>query len=184
MPQDDWRAIVASALDWEQAHVSLDNAVAELAPAHRGERPKGFPHSVWELLDHIRRTQHDLLEFCRNPRYHEPTWPDDYWPPTPAPPDESAWERCLAEIRREREELAAFARESDVDLTSRIPHGTGQTYLREVLLVAEHTAYHVGQIVFLAKHFAGASWSSLSIPKGQSQAYLQGSFKQNFVPRR
>jgi uncharacterized damage-inducible protein DinB len=147
MPQGDWRAIVASALDWEQAHVSLDDAIADLPPNRRGERANGFPHSVWELLDHIRRTQADLLEFCRNPRYHEPTWPDDYWPSTPAPPDESTWERCLAEIRRDRDALARFARESDVDLTTRIPHGTGQTYLRTIIVAVDHTSYHVGQIV-------------------------------------
>ncbi len=157
MSQADWRAIVASALDWEQAHISLDNAVAELPRERRGERPTGFPHSVWELLDHIRRTQHDLLEFCRNPSYHEPKWPDDYWPPTPAPPDESAWDACLAAIRRDRDELARFARESDVDLTTRIPHGTGQTYLRTIIVAVDHTSYHVGQIVAV-RRMLGA-WS-------------------------
>ena len=151
MSQADWRAIVASALDWEQAHISLDNAVAELPRERRGERPTGFPHSVWELLDHIRRTQHDLLEFCRNPSYHEPKWPDDYWPPAPEPPSARAW---TASVRGFRDDLAALRRlaeDPDIDLFAAIPHGSGQTYLRELLLVADHNAYHVGQLVVVRR---------------------------------
>ena len=148
MPRNPtWTTIVASSLDWEQAHASLEKAVKSLAPELRGRRPDHFPHSAWELLDHIRRTQNDLLEFVRNPAYEERTWPDEYWPPTPAPPTGDAWAESLAEIRRDREELMRFTTDGKRDLTAKIPHGTGQTYLRTVLVAVDHAAYHVGQIV-------------------------------------
>jgi uncharacterized damage-inducible protein DinB len=144
----DWRAIVASSLDWEQAHATLENAVKGLAPSLQGVRPTGYPHSPWELLEHIRITQHDLLDFCQNPNYEEKLkWPDDYWPPTPAPPTAGAWEKTLSDYRRDREALARFTSESKIDLTEKIPHGTGQTYLRTILVAVDHASYHVGQIV-------------------------------------
>jgi len=144
----DWRAIVASSLDWEQAHATLENAVKGLAPSLQGVRPAGYPHSPWELLDHIRITQHDLLDFCQNPDYEEKLeWPKDYWPPTPTPPTAGAWEQTIADYRRDREALARFTNESKIDLTEKIPHGTGQTYLRTILVAVDHASYHVGQIV-------------------------------------
>jgi uncharacterized damage-inducible protein DinB len=146
--KEDWRAIVASSLDWEQAHAKLENAVKGLAPAVRGQRPSGYPHSVWELLEHIRITQRDLLDFCQNPDYEEKLkWPDDYWPATPAPPASDAWDKSIADCRRDREALARFTTESKTDLTTKIPHGTGQTYLRTILVAVDHASYHVGQIV-------------------------------------
>ena len=145
--QEEWRRIVASALDWEQARAKLDSAIAGLEPELRGKRPTNFAHSAWELLDHIRRTQHDLLEFMCNPHYEEPKWPDDYWPPTPAPPTSAAWDESVAAIHRDTAGLADFTMNDPRDLTSKIPHGTGQTYLRTVLVAVDHTSYHVGQIV-------------------------------------
>ncbi|MEP6492504.1 MAG: DinB family protein [bacterium] len=143
----DWRGIVASSLDWEQAHAKLDSALANLAPELRGRRPDGLPHSIWELVDHIRRTQHDLLEFCVNPKYHEPKWPNDYWPPTAAPSSDAEWKNSLADIHRDTAALAEFTIEPDRDLTTKIPHGTGQTYLRTVLVAVVHSAHHVAQII-------------------------------------
>jgi hypothetical protein len=144
----DWRAIVASSLGWEEGHASLDNAVKGLAPSLRGQRPDGYPHSPWELVEHIRITQYDLLDFCRNPDYVEKLeWPHDYWPSSPKPPNADAWDRSIADYGRDREELARFTRETDIDLTSKIPHGKGQTYLRTILLAVDHASYHVGQIV-------------------------------------
>jgi uncharacterized damage-inducible protein DinB len=147
-----WREIVASALDWEQAHASLDSAVHELPPDLRGRRPSGAPYSIWELLEHIRRAQRDLLDFVRDPDYrHDLEWPDDYWPDAPEPTSEAAWDECLTAIRRDREELRRWTVETGVDLTAQIPHGTGQTYLRTVLVAVDHAAYHVGQIVLVRK---------------------------------
>jgi uncharacterized damage-inducible protein DinB len=147
MPTNDWRHIVASALDWEQAHAKFDSAVANLPGNLRGRRPENFPHSAWELVDHIRRTQHDLLEFCTNENYHEPKWPDDYWPPTPAPEHDAAWNECIEAYHRDNAALAKFTVDESRDLTAKIPHGTGQTYLRTVLVAVDHTSYHVGQII-------------------------------------
>jgi uncharacterized damage-inducible protein DinB len=144
---DDWRRIVASSLDWEQAHAKLDSVIHKLPPELRGRRPDGLAHSIWELVDHIRRTQHDLLEFCVNPHYHEPKWPDDYWPPSPAPASDAEWNNALADIRRETALFAEFTIEPERDLTATIPHGTGQTYLRTILVAVDHAAHHVGQII-------------------------------------
>ena len=146
-PNDDWRRIVASSLDWEQAHAKLDSALDKLTPELRGRRPDGLPHSIWELVDHIRRTQHDLLEFCVNPHYHEPKWPDDYWPKSASPSNDAEWSNALADIRRETALFAEFTLEPGRDLTAKIPHGTGQTYLRTVIVAVVHTAHHVGQII-------------------------------------
>ena len=155
---EPWRLIVASSLDWEQAHASLDSAVKGLPSELRGKRPDKFPHSVWELLDHIRRTQNDLLEFCRNPKYEELKWPDDYWPSSPAPASDAAWNETVDAIHRDRAALAAFMLEDSRDLTAKIPHGTGQTYLRTLLVAVDHTSYHVGQIVAV-RRLIGA-WSA------------------------
>jgi len=147
-----WREIVASALDWEQAHVGLDRAIDDLPVELRGRRPDGVPYSIWQQLEHIRVAQHDLLDFCRNPGYvHELRWPDDYWPEGPEPPSAEAWDDCLAGVRRDRDELKRWAVDADVDLTRRIPWGSGQTYLRTVIVAADHAAYHVGQIVLIRK---------------------------------
>ena len=144
----DWRAIVASSLGWEQAHAGLENAAKDLAPALRGKRPDGYPHSPWELVEHIRITQHDLLDFCQNPNYVEKLeWPRDYWPVTPEPPSADAWEKSIAEFKRERDAFARFTTETDLDLTAKIPRGTGQTYLRTILLAVDHASYHIGQMV-------------------------------------
>jgi len=147
-----WRRIVASALEWEQAHVSLDRAVEGLPADLRGRRAAGVPYSVWELLEHIRRAQVDLLMFCRDSDYeHTLAWPADYWPESPEPASDEAWEECLAAIRRDREELRRWTVEAEVDLTKEIPGGTGQTFLRTVLVAVDHTAYHVGQIVLVRR---------------------------------
>lgn len=147
----DWRAIVASSLEWEQAHATLDSALAGLPASLRGVRPSGLPHSIWEEVEHIRRTLHDLLEFCTNEHYREPVWPDDYWPSSPEPASESEWTEAIAAIHRDNAALAAFTQDPSRDLTAKISHGTGQTYLRTVIVAVDHASYHVGQIVLLRR---------------------------------
>jgi hypothetical protein len=154
----NWRTIVASSLDWEQAHVTLDGAIDGLAPNLRGQRPNGLPHSAWELLEHIRLAQRDLFNFCSNPKYNDEEHSEGHWPPSPAPTSEKAWTESIAAIRKDREAFKKFAIESDVDLTARIPWGTGQTYLRTILVAVDHTAYHVGQII-LVRRLLGA-WTA------------------------
>ncbi len=135
-------------LSWEEAHVGFDKAVAGV-PAHaRGACAPGFEHSPWELLEHIRIGQEDLLDFCLNAKYaHDRTWPDDYWPKTKAPADDAAWNDSIAACTRSRERLQQMVRDTD-DLTTPVPTGKpSQTYLRAILIAADHVAYHVGQIV-------------------------------------
>jgi uncharacterized damage-inducible protein DinB len=140
------RQQLARLLDWEDAHVGFDAAVAGIPEHVRGTEVSGL-HSPWQLLEHLRRTQRDILEFCRNPDYQELEWPDDYWPPAPAPPSPAAWDESVEEFRQDRSALQRLAADPEVDLGATIPHGTGQTYLRELLLVADHTSHHVGQLI-------------------------------------
>jgi uncharacterized damage-inducible protein DinB len=141
------RRQLAEFLDWRSAHVGFDAAIVKFPPTRRGTIPPGFVHSAWQVLEHMRIAQHDILDFCRNPKYAAMKWPDDYWPPTPAPASEAAWTRSITAFRRDRRAMQQLAEDPRVNLSARIPHGSGQTYLREVLLVADHTAYHVAQIV-------------------------------------
>ena len=153
--QPDIRAQVgqalASALDWRDAHAHFDQAVDGLDQELRGRRPAGMPHSPWEIVEHIRRAQHDILDFCRNPDYREQTWPDDYWPETPEPPAANAWDESVAAFHRDLKALQDLALDPGRDLVARIPHGSGQTYLRELVLVIDHTAYHVGELVTIRR---------------------------------
>lgn len=138
---------LARILDWGDAHVTFDKAVEGIPPELRGCRPEGMPHSPWELVEHIRIAQRDILEFCVNPAYKEMKWPDDYWPPPSAQPTAAEWEQSLSDFRADCEAFKKLAAEAD--LLARIPHGTGQTIFREILLIADHTAYHVGQLVLV-----------------------------------
>lgn len=143
------RALLRKLLDWEDAHVGFETAVAGIPPKSRGAQPPGARHSPWQILEHLRLAQFDMLDFCVNPDYEERKWPDDYWPPSAAPPSKAAWDESVAQFLRDRRALQKLAADPKVDLTSRIPHGSGQTYLRELVLVADHTAYHVGQLVLV-----------------------------------
>jgi uncharacterized damage-inducible protein DinB len=151
MPTDEkvLRTLLRKLLDWEDAHVGFDTAVAGIPPRLRGRRPAGAPHSAWELVEHIRLAQADILDFCVNPDYKEQRWPDDYWPSSRAPTSDAAWKKSLAQFRRDRRALQRLAADETLDLSVTIPHGSGQTYLREIVLAADHTAYHVGQLVLL-----------------------------------
>ena len=135
-------------LDWQEAHVGFDKAVDGIPPDKRGARAAGFEHSPWQLLEHLRLAQDDILDFCVNRTYeHTMKWPDDYWPKAPAPPSDRAWTDSVAAFTRSREEMKRLARDVE-DLTAKVPTGKGnQTYLRAILLVADHAAYHVGQLI-------------------------------------
>ena len=145
---DPIRDHLLRALDWEEARVGLDKAADGIPADKRGARAPGFEHSPWQLLEHIRIAQEDILDFCVNPKYvHDRTWPDDYWPRDPAPPDADAWKKALAAYASELEELKRLVRDVE-DLTASVPTGKpNQTYLRAILLIIDHTAYHVGQLV-------------------------------------
>ena len=145
------RELLARLLAWGDAHVTFDAAVDGIPVKLRGKRPAQVPHSIWQLVEHLRIAQHDILDFCVNPKYKEMTWPEDYWPTSAAPRSSSAWARSLRQFRRDRGALQALAADTSIDLGATIPHGSGQTYLRELVLVADHGAYHVGQIVLLRR---------------------------------
>jgi uncharacterized damage-inducible protein DinB len=147
MARDDLRTLLVRILDWEDAHVNFDRAVDGVPPAKRGVVPPGFAWSLWQLVEHIRLVQFDILDFCRNEQYVEPSSMSAYWPSSAEPPSDKHWDDAIAAVKRDREDLKALGRDEAVDLFARVPAGTGQTFLRELLLVADHTAYHVGQIV-------------------------------------
>ncbi|HEU0299655.1 MAG TPA: DinB family protein [Longimicrobium sp.] len=151
MTDDPLRTHLLRMLDWKDAHASFDDAVEGMPPELRGVRPEGLPYSAWELLEHIRRAQRDILEFCRDPAYTEPSWPEDYWPHSPTLPRSGAWNESIAGFRGDLAALKQLVADPALDLFAEVPHGTGQTYLREILLVADHNAYHVGEIVVVRK---------------------------------
>lgn len=138
-------------LQMEGAHISFDDAVTDFPEALRGTKPPGAPHSAWELLEHLRLAQEDILDFSRNPAYVDRAFPDDYWPASPEPPSEEAWHQSVRQFQQDLAEMRALIADEAHDLFAPLPHGTGQTLLREALLVADHNSYHLGQLVFLRK---------------------------------
>ena len=145
------RAQLVKLLDFKEAHVPFDAAVKGIPPRMRGQLPEGAEHSLWQLVEHLRIAQADILEFCVNRKYKEKKWPDDYWPHNLGPRDAAAWTKAIALYRTDRKALQRLTANPHIDLLATIPHGTGQTYLREILLVADHNAYHIGQIVALRR---------------------------------
>jgi DinB superfamily len=152
---DPLREQLARFIDFGEAHLKAEAALAGLDPALCGKRPPGLPHSPWELLEHIRITQHDILDFCLNPKYEEMKWPEDYWPQHAAPPDEESWNRSVASFRKDCDGFRALAANARIDLFAKIPHGDGQTYLRELLLAQDHLSYHTGQLVLVRQALGG-----------------------------
>jgi hypothetical protein len=145
------REQLAKLLSWEDAHTSFESAVAELPADLRGTSPSNLPYSPWQLVEHLRITQADILDFCRNPKYRELKWPDDYWPPSASPPDSAAWDKSVLDFLRDRAALQTLSRDPKITLEARIPHGDGQTYLRELLLAADHATYHIGELVVVRR---------------------------------
>ena len=146
-----FRAQLVKLLDFKEAHVDFDRAVKGIPQRLRGTVPDGAEHSLWQLVEHLRIAQADILEFCLTAKYKEKKWPDDYWPKSPMPRNAGAWAKALADYRRDRKALQRLTVDPKIDLLAAIPHGTGQTYLREILLVADHNGYHLGQIVALRR---------------------------------
>jgi hypothetical protein len=129
------------------AHAGYDDAVKDLPEKLRGVKPDGLPHSAWMLLEHLRIAQQDILQFSRNPKYKTPQWPDDYWPKTAAPPSNAAWNKSVQQFRKDLKTMQDLVANPKTDLYARIPWGDGQTILREALLVADHNAYHIAQLI-------------------------------------
>ena len=138
-------------LDRGGAHLDFDTAVANLSIGLRGAKPEGVPHTPWRLVEHMRIAQWDILEFCRNPKHVSPEFPDGYWPDGDAPPDSAAWETSLEAFRADLRAMQDLVADLSTDLFAAIPHGDGQTILREVLLVADHNSYHLGQLIVVRR---------------------------------
>ncbi len=135
-------AHIVELLEGGQAHINFDHAVKNWPSKLLGIRPKGAAHSPWEVLEHMRIAQWDILEFTRNPKHVSPEFPAGYWPKTSTPPNAKAWDQAIHSLRADLNALIRIVRKKDADFFTPFPHGTGQTLLREALLVADHNAYH------------------------------------------
>jgi len=129
------------------AHAKFSDVVSTFPANLRGQKPAVFPHSAWMLLEHMRIAQRDILEFSRNPKYASPEWPGGYWPRTETPPNAATWSASIKAFNKDLNEMQALVTNPKTDLFARIPCGDGQTILREALLIADHNAYHLGQLV-------------------------------------
>ncbi|HEX4001928.1 MAG TPA: DinB family protein [Candidatus Acidoferrales bacterium] len=136
-------------LDWHEAHADFQAAFKDFPEKERGKRPAGAAHSAWELLEHMRIATHDILEFSRDAQHKSPDWPSGYWPAKPAPPSADAWDKSVKALEKDLREMGKLVADPKTDLLARIGHGSGQTILREVLLIADHNAYHLGQFILV-----------------------------------
>jgi len=153
MPNDDsvLREQLVELLNGGSAHVMTGAALADFPSDKRGLKPEGAPHNAWQLLEHIRFTLHDLLDFCTNSHYLAPKWPEEYWPKAKVPPSDESWDQTVSALHADLEAFQELVRDPETNLYSTIPWGDGQTILREIFLAADHTSYHLGQIVYLSK---------------------------------
>ncbi|WP_332367550.1 DinB family protein [Spirosoma telluris] len=154
-PADTIHSVVqtqlVSLLTGSNAHQSFDEAVRGLPTELRGVKPDKLPYSIWQLVDHIRIAQWDILEFSRNADHQSPPWPDGYWAKEVAPPNEDAWQQALDQIRQDRSDFVELLNDPQRDLYAPFAHSDGQNLLREALLIADHTAYHVGEIIIIRR---------------------------------
>jgi hypothetical protein len=151
------REHLVSLLSSGNAHIDFEKTIADLPADLRGRKPAALPYSPWQLLEHMRIAQWDIVEFSRNPKHVSPDFPSGYWPQTEGPPSPEAWEASLSGLRRDLKRMEKLVSDPKTDLHARIPHGDGQTILREALLLADHNAYHLGQLLIL-RRLLGA-WS-------------------------
>jgi hypothetical protein len=145
------REHVTNLLEGGGAHAKFDDVIEDLPPNLRGIKPDKFPHTAWMLLEHLRLAQRDILEFSRNAKHISPEWPKGYWPETQSPPSDAAWSKSIQQFLRDLKAMQLLVADPKTDLFAPIPWGDGQTILREALLVADHNAYHVAQLVDLRR---------------------------------
>src|SRR5262250_746316 len=145
------RAHLVELLTGGGAHIGFAEVLQDLPADKRGAFAEGLPHTGWQLLEHCRIAQWDILEFSRNAKHVSPGFPEGYWPKTPGPPDAAAWDKSLEAFQRDLDEMVGLVKNPKTDLCATIPHGDGQTILREALLLADHNAYHLGQLVDLRR---------------------------------
>jgi uncharacterized damage-inducible protein DinB len=146
---DPLRNQLLDTLKGGQAHADFQSAIKNLPAEYQGKKPEGAPHTAWQLLEHLRIAQSDILDFSTDPNYVEQKWPDDYWPLEAAPPTPQSWNESVAAFEKDHKEFAALISKTGNDLFAKLPNGDGQTLLREALLIIDHNAYHIGQLVLL-----------------------------------
>jgi len=152
---DPVREQIINLLKGGQAHLTLDDTLKGFPEKLRGVKPPGAPHSAWQLLEHLRIAQWDILEFSRDAKHVSPKWPEGYWPTSDKPPTDAQWKKSISAIKKDLQAMQRLVEDPRTDLYSKIPHGTGQNILREALLIADHNAYHLGQLV-LVRRLLGA----------------------------
>ena len=150
-PDQALREHLVSLLKGGGAHVHFMDAIDGFPEAKRGAFVEGLRHTVWQLMEHVRIAQRDILEFSRNPKHVSPGFPEGYWPKTPVPPNEAAWEESVQAFQRDLQEMIKLVKNPKTDLCAAIPHGDGQTILREALVLADHNSYHLGQLIDLRR---------------------------------
>jgi hypothetical protein len=149
------REQIAALLASGDAHQDFDSALDEVPASARGKRPSGAPHSAWELLEHMRIAQNDILEYSRGDASHvSPDFPSGYWPSSAEPPSDSAWDESVAKFRADRTQLLAIVNDESFDLFTKIPHGSAN-WLAQLLLIADHNTYHLGQLVMVRRMLEG-----------------------------
>ena len=149
------RSQLIDAMSGHHAHIDFDSVVKDFPPEARGRKPEGAPHTAWQLLEHMRIAQQDILEFSRNPQHKSPKWPEGYWPNTEAPPNGKAWDLSVKQFQSDAREVTELIQDPKEDLFRRFEYGQGQTLVREALLVASHNSYHLGQLAFIKKMLTG-----------------------------
>jgi hypothetical protein len=145
------RQHIVNQLNSGDAHANFDTAVKDMPSALRGKKPEGAEHSSWQVLEHLRIALWDILEFARDAKHKSPEFPQGYWPITQSPPDVKAWDKSAASFRSDLEALIQLVLDEKTDLFAKIPHGDGQTILRQALVAADHNAYHLGELVLLRR---------------------------------
>lgn len=141
------RELLLEQLTGKNAHVDFETAIDNLTMEEAGAKPENFPYTIWELVEHIRIAQHDIVAFSQDPDYESPSWPDGYWPDSHKPKNKEEWEKTLKAIKRDHKKMVTIIENQENDLLAPIPHGDGQTLFREAMLIVDHNAYHIGQIV-------------------------------------
>jgi hypothetical protein len=133
------------------AHISLDKSLENIPFSLSGERPGNLPYSIWQITEHIRIAQWDILEFSRNAKHVSPKWPEGYWPKAAAPKSENAWEKCVQQIQADRTSFTELIKNAGDNLYKPFEYGTGQSLLKEALVLADHNSYHTGEIIIIRR---------------------------------
>lgn len=145
------RTQLADLLKSKNAHINFDRSIRDLPPEKRSVRPAGLPYSVWDLVEHIRIAQWDIVEFCINPKHVSPKWPAEYWPNGPDSYSDELWDKSISSVQHDLKRMIDWVEDENSDLFTPFPHGDGQNLLREAMLVADHNACHIGQIIVVRR---------------------------------